>query len=75
VNLYQAAAKELTLRGMLVSTYFGHFPQYIERASGWLAEGTLRAEETVLDGIEQAPQALIEVLRGGNVGKMLVRLT
>jgi NADPH-dependent curcumin reductase CurA len=75
INLYQAATKELTLRGMLVTSYLARFPEYIERASGWLADGTLRTEETVLDGIDQAPRALIEVLRGGNVGKMLVRLT
>lgn len=73
-NLYEAAKKELSLRGLLVTNHFARFPEYLERASGWLADGSLRTEETVFDGIEQAPRALIEVLRGGNVGKMLVRL-
>ncbi|MGV9774619.1 NADP-dependent oxidoreductase [Streptosporangium sp. NPDC003464] len=74
VNLFQAAYKELTMRGLLINSYFPLFPEYIERATGWLADGTLRAEETVIEGIDQAPAAFLGVLRGANVGKMLVRL-
>jgi NADPH-dependent curcumin reductase CurA len=73
-NLYQAAYNELTLRGMLVTSYFHLFPEYIDRATGWLADGMLHTEETVFDGIDQAPAALLGVLRGTNTGKMLVRL-
>lgn len=43
-------------------------------AAGWLADGFLRTELTVADGIDQAPAAFLAVMRGGNVGKMLVRL-
>ncbi|MEU5429541.1 NADP-dependent oxidoreductase [Streptomyces olivoreticuli] len=73
-NLFQAVAKELTLRGMLVNNYFHLFPEWIGRAAGWLADGTLRTEETVLEGIDQAPAAFLGVMRGANTGKMLVRL-
>ena len=73
-NLYQIAKKQLTLRGLLIPAHLDRFPSWIEQASGWLADGTLRTEETVFDGIEQAPDAFIGVLRGLNVGKMLVRL-
>ncbi|GAA4490751.1 NADP-dependent oxidoreductase [Rhodococcus olei] len=73
-NLFQAAAKELTLRGMLVSSYLHLFPKYVPLAAGWLAAGTLTTEETVVEGIERAPDAFLGVLRGANTGKMLVRL-
>jgi NADPH-dependent curcumin reductase CurA len=73
-NLYRAYVKEATLRGMLVSSYLDRFPEYIERATGWLADGTLHTEETVVDGIDQAPAAFLGVLSGANTGKMLVRL-
>jgi NADPH-dependent curcumin reductase CurA len=73
-NLYTAAIKEVTLRGMLGGTYLARFPEWTERAAGWLADGTLRTETTVVDGLERAPGALIGVLRGENSGKMLVRL-
>ncbi|MEU6726333.1 NADP-dependent oxidoreductase [Nonomuraea wenchangensis] len=73
-NLYTAYSKELTLRGLLVNSYFPLFPEWIEQAAGWLADGSLREEYTVVSGLEQAPAALLGVLRGANIGKMLVRL-
>ncbi|GGX44141.1 NADP-dependent oxidoreductase [Streptomyces chryseus] len=73
-NLFQAAAREVTMRGMLVSSYFDVFPEWIGKAAGWIADGSLHTEETVTDGIEQAPAAFLGMMRGANTGKMLVRL-
>jgi NADPH-dependent curcumin reductase CurA len=73
-DLYLAATKEVTLRGMLVNSYFPIFEDYIAKAAAWLADGTLRTRETVYDGLEQAPAAFLGVLSGVNSGKMLVRL-
>ncbi|MEU4445586.1 NADP-dependent oxidoreductase [Actinosynnema sp. NPDC050801] len=73
-DLYPAAVKQLSLRGMVVSSYLHRFPEYVGRAAGWLADGGLRTEETVFDGLERAPEAFLGVLSGANTGKMLVRL-
>jgi NADPH-dependent curcumin reductase CurA len=73
-NLYEMAKKELTLRGALVNSYLDRFPDWIERGAEWLADGSLRTSETVVEGLERAPEAFLGVLRGANVGKMLVRL-
>lgn len=73
-NLYTAAWKEVTLRGMLVNSYLDRFPEWIGQAADWLADGSLRTKETVVEGLEHAPGALLSTLRGDNVGKMLVRL-
>ncbi|WP_433332192.1 NADP-dependent oxidoreductase [Spirillospora sp. CA-294931] len=74
-NLYVAVKKRLTLRGVLVSDHLDRFPEYIGKAAGWLADGTLHTEETVVDGFERAPEAFLGVLKGANTGKMLVRHT
>jgi NADPH-dependent curcumin reductase CurA/NAD(P)H-dependent FMN reductase len=73
-NLFQAYAKELNLRGMLITSYLHLFGEYIPQAIGWLADGSLYTEETVIEGIDQAPAAFLALLRGANTGKMLVRL-
>ncbi|MFC4565704.1 NADP-dependent oxidoreductase [Nocardiopsis mangrovi] len=73
-NMAQLVAKRLTLRGMLVSDHPELVAEYIAKAVGWLADGSLRAEETVVEGFERAPEAFLGLLRGANTGKMLVRL-
>jgi NADPH-dependent curcumin reductase CurA len=40
----------------------------------WLKEGRVKYQETIMDGIAAAPDALIGLMAGRNTGKMLVRL-
>ncbi|MHA6622036.1 NADP-dependent oxidoreductase [Pseudonocardia sp. DLS-67] len=74
-NLYEVVKKRLTLRGLLVTDHLDRFDTWIPHAARLLADGGLRTAETVVDGLEAAPEALFGVLRGANIGKMLVRLT
>jgi NADPH-dependent curcumin reductase CurA len=73
-NLVQAVLKQITLRGMQVGAYLPQMGRYTARAARWLADGSLRTRETVFDGLEQAPEAMLGVLTGAGVGKVLVRL-
>lgn len=74
-NVALAVPKRLSLRGYIVSDHFDRFPDFIREVGGWVAEGKLRYRETVVDGIERAPDAFIALLRGENTGKMVVRLS
>jgi NADPH-dependent curcumin reductase CurA len=49
-------------------------PDMIADVSAWLRDGKLSHAETVVDGLEHAPEAFIDLLRGANTGKMIVRL-
>ncbi|BCW35232.1 NADP-dependent oxidoreductase [Arthrobacter sp. StoSoilA2] len=73
-NLAVAIGKQLTLRGFLVGGQRQHAAEFAEKMAGWLADGTVRYDETIVDGLENAPQAFIDLLDGANTGKMLVRL-
>lgn len=74
-NLFLAVGKRLTLRGFIVGDHNHLMGEYARKASGWIADGRLRAEETVVDGIDSAVQAFLDMMGGANTGKMLVRLT
>jgi NADPH-dependent curcumin reductase CurA len=73
-NLMLAIGKQLTLRGFLVGGQRQHRAEFFEKMSAWLADGSVRYDETVVDGLENAPQAFMDLLEGANTGKMLVRL-
>jgi NADPH-dependent curcumin reductase CurA len=66
--------KRLTLRGFIVSDHGDRQPAMIADVTRWLREGKLQHAETVVDGLQNAPTAFINLLRGGNTGKMVVRL-
>jgi NADPH-dependent curcumin reductase CurA len=74
-NLFNAVAKGLTLRGFLARMYADHMDVFRREMRTWLAEGRITYPETLIEGIEQAPHALISQLAGDNVGKVLVRLS
>jgi NADPH-dependent curcumin reductase CurA len=73
-NLPLAVGRRLTLRGFIVTDHAARYPDFIRDVSGWLREGQIRYRETVVEGIEHAPDAFIGLLRGENVGKMVVRI-
>jgi NADPH-dependent curcumin reductase CurA len=73
-NLMLAIGKQLTLKGFLVGGQRQHAAEFAEEMAGWLADGTVRYDETIMDGLENAPQAFMDLLDGANTGKMLVRL-
>jgi hypothetical protein len=73
-NIIMVVGKSLKMQGFIVTQYLSLQPQFLADMGRWIGEGRIRWEETVLDGIERAPQAFIGLFGGANTGKMLVRL-
>jgi NADPH-dependent curcumin reductase CurA len=73
-NLGLVITKRLTMRGFIVTDHQHRMPDMIADVSAWLRDGKLSHAETVVDGLEHAPDAFIDLLRGANTGKMIVRL-
>lgn len=67
--------KSLTVRGFIQREFVDQFPQFQREAAGWIADGSLRYREDIVDGLENAPQAFIGLLEGKNFGKLLVRVS
>lgn len=73
-NIILVIGKSLKMQGFIV-TQFQHLqPQFLADMTGWMAEGRLKWQETIVEGIESAPAAFIGLFTGANTGKMLVRL-
>jgi NADPH-dependent curcumin reductase CurA len=74
-NMHQLVGKRITMRGYIILDHFDRFDAFAREVGAWVASGELKYRETVVDGgIEAAPQAFIDMLRGANTGKMVVRL-
>jgi hypothetical protein len=66
--------KRLTFRGFIVSDFSARYGDFMRDVSAWVREGRIKYREDVVEGLENAPRALIGLLRGENFGKLLVRV-
>jgi hypothetical protein len=73
-NLAQLIGKNIRMEGFIVSHHFDLLPKFIDDLSRWVAEGKVKWQETVFEGIDKAPDAFLGLFSGENTGKMLVKL-
>jgi hypothetical protein len=73
-NMHMITTKRLRMQGFIIFDHSDRYPEFAREVSGWLRDGSLKHRETIVDGLEHAPEAFIGLLEGGNTGKMLVRL-
>jgi NADPH-dependent curcumin reductase len=66
--------RRLKIEGFIVSDHLDLWPKALAEIGGLVAAGKIKYRETVRSGLEAAPQALVDLLHGGNFGKMLVKL-
>lgn len=73
-NLFNIIYGRINLRGFVALDFMHLYDQFLSDMAGWLKDGRVKYQETIFDGIGQAPTALIGLLNGVNSGKMLVKL-
>ncbi|WP_156761102.1 NADP-dependent oxidoreductase [Microbacterium karelineae] len=73
-NLSNIVTRGLRLEGFTVGNHLAASPEFQERMGAWLAEGRIAYDETIVDGIDGAVDAFLDMMRGANTGKMLVRI-
>jgi NADPH-dependent curcumin reductase CurA len=76
-NLVQVVRNRLRLEGYIVSDHFQQLPPFLAEAVPAFSSGKLVNRETIVDGLDSAPAALLDLLHSGagNIGKMVVRLS
>lgn len=64
----------LKVEGFIVSEHMDVWPRALTELGALVATGKLRPRESVVQGIEAAPEAFLGLLKGRNLGKQLVKL-
>jgi len=73
-NLFLIVVKGITIHGFRANDYPEETRVFEETVSRYLVEGKLKTFETIVQGVERAPQGFLDMLHGGNIGKMIVQL-
>jgi NADPH-dependent curcumin reductase CurA len=73
-NLIKIISKRITMRGFIAADHADLRPAFIADMIEWKKQGKMKWRETIVDGIENSPQAFINLFTGHHIGKMLVRL-
>ena len=74
VNYPMILMQRLRVQGFIVLDYADRYPEAIAALGGWMAEGKLKARLDVVDGLENALEALKKLFTGANTGKLMVRV-
>jgi NADPH-dependent curcumin reductase CurA len=70
-----AEARGVTVTNLFVGDYVAdHHDAFLNEMSGWVSAGKVVYREDIREGLEALPSAFAEMLKGGNFGKMLVRV-
>ncbi|PYE83755.1 NADP-dependent oxidoreductase [Pseudoroseicyclus aestuarii] len=67
--------QRLTMRGFIVFDDFGHlYGDFAREMTGWVEEGRIAYREEVIEGLEQAPEAFVGLLKGEAFGKRVIQV-
>ena len=73
-NMAHVLVKRLTIRGFLIFDHFNDKDDFEKDMKNWISNKQIKWKETIVEGIENAPQAFLNLLNGKNIGKMLVKI-
>ena len=73
-NLSSAIGKRIRLQGFIVTDFMERNPEFYGDMRQWISEGQIQWEETIIEGLENAPKAFIALFTGEKLGKIIVKV-
>jgi NADPH-dependent curcumin reductase CurA len=72
--IMRVIAARIMMKGFIYTDYLPQIGEFYRDMGGWIASGQVKSRDTVRDGLEAMPDAFLDLFRGANTGKMLVKL-
>lgn len=72
--IQRVIAARIAIKGFIVFDYFPRMAEFYAEMAPWVANGTVKSRETVVDGLDNTLEAFLGLFKGENTGKMLVKL-
>ena len=72
--IMRVIAARIMVKGFIYTDHMAQMGDFYRDMGGWVANGQVKSRETVRDGLDAMPDAFLDLFRGANTGKMLVRL-
>ena len=72
--IMRVIAARIMIKGFIYTDYLPEMGDFYRDMGGWISSGQVKSRETIRDGLEATPEAFLDLFRGANMGKMLVRL-
>lgn len=63
------------MEGFIILDYLARWPEAQQKVGAWLTQGLIHHAEHIVEGLENAPEALNLLFTGGNTGKVLVKVS
>jgi NADPH-dependent curcumin reductase CurA len=73
-NLFLAITNRLKIEGFIVRDHYHVLSEFHTSMSKWISQEKIKWQETVVEGLENAPKAFIALFKGEHIGKMLVKM-
>ncbi len=74
-KLPQLIAPRAKVQGLLITDFVTRFGEASEQLQEWVASDKLTHRETIVDGLQQAPDAFLGLFSGDNIGKQVVQVS
>ncbi len=71
-NYLSLLVSRASMTGMVVFDYADRYGEAAEEMAGWMADGSLRSQVDVVDGLDTFPDALLRLFHGENLGKLVL---
>jgi NADPH-dependent curcumin reductase CurA len=73
-KMFTIVQRRLTIQGFIVSDHMRDMGQFASEVGALVKAGKIRSRETIVEGLAEAPQAFIGLLKGENFGKLVVKV-